>query len=327
MARITHGFATSFSPQLHVPAEMWQALGERDKNARAIFGPDGKTHTYEEMTALVSDDVRKAVEPAEQAARHKRCTDDIANLAKRIQGANLDALIVFTDDEHRLFEDESFPAVFVYAGETVPFVPNQVPENAPPVTKAGQWAYGTEPLQLPGAPQLAQHVLKSLPKAGFDVTRSNGLKEGRGIGHHIGFVNTRLLEGKRVPLLPILFNASFPPNVLTPARFYGFGQAIAQAVSSWPEDAHVGVLAVGGFSHPGLDEATDRKIMEACKAKDAGTLKSLPEDRLTGGNGQGRVWIAAAGALGALEMTFDDYVAAYRSAGGTGCGMGFAAWE
>ena len=159
------------------------------------------------------------------------------------------------------------------------------------------------------------------------MSRSSGLKEGRGIGHHIGFVNTRLLEGKRVPLLPILFNASFPPNVLTAARFYGFGQALAEAVGSWRGDARVGVLAVGGFSHPGVDEATDRKIVEACRAGDAATLQSLPEERLTGGNGQGRVWIAAAGALESLKMTFDDYVAAYRSPGGTGCGMGFAAWE
>lgn len=327
MARIATGFATSFSPQLHVPPELWPAMGERDRSAPSLLGPDGRRHSYDELLALAGPEVAAALAPAEQAARHARCQSHIAALAEKIQAAALDALIVFTDDEHLLFDDDAFPSVFVYHGETVPYVPRPIAANAPPQTKAAAWAYGEEAAQLPGSPKLAEHILQRLPAMGFDVTRSRGLRAGVGIGHHIGFVNTRLLAGRRVPLVPILFNASYPPNVMTVARFYGFGQAIAEAVASWPEAARVGILAVGGLSHPVIDEQLDRAIVEACQTNDAQRLCSLPEERLTGGNGQSRVWIAAAGALRGLTMHLLDYIPAYRSAGSTGCGMAFAYWD
>ncbi len=40
-------------------------------------------------------------------------------------------------------------------------------------------------------------------------------------------------------------------------------------------------------------------------------------------------WITVAGILAetGLEMNLIDYVPAYRSEGGTGCGMAFASWE
>ncbi len=327
MAKITAGFASSFSPQLHVPAEMWPQMGERDKNARALLAPDGKNHTYDELLAMAGPAVAAAITPQEQAARYKQCTEDIATVAKKIQAASIDALIMLTDDEHILFGDDNFPTALFYYGETVPYVPRNTGDNVPPLTKAGLWAYGQEPLQLPGSPKLGEHILKHLPKAGFDVSRSSGLKEGVGIGHHVGFANTRLLGGKALPLLPILFNTSFPPNIMTTRRFYGFGEALKAAVESWPEDARVGVLVVGGFSHPVIDEAMDRKIIEGCRTKDAESLRSIPEEPLYGPNGQGRSWIAAAGALQHLNMQFHDYVPAYRSPAGTGCGMGFACWE
>jgi 3-O-methylgallate 3,4-dioxygenase len=59
-----------------------------------------------------------------------------------------------------------------------------------------------------------------------------------------------------------------------------------------------------------IDEQTDRRIVEACRMNDAATLCSLPKARLTGGNGQGRVWIAAAGALQGLQMRLLDYIPA-----------------
>jgi hypothetical protein len=326
MGRIAAGFATSFSPQLHVPPELWPAMGERDRSAASLLGPDGRQHSYDELLAMAGPEVAQALDPAEQATRHQACQGHIAALGGKLQDAALDAVIVFTDDERTLFSEENFPTVFFYHGETVAYAPRPIAANAPPQTKEAAWAYGEQALELPGAPKLGEHILRHLAASGFDVTRSSRLKEGVGIGHHIGFVNTRLLAGKTVPMIPVLFNASYPPNVLTARRFYGFGRAIAEAVAGWPEDARVGVLAVGGLSHPVIDEEMDRRIVEACRTNDAATLCSLSEERLTGGNGQGRVWIAAAGALLGLAMQLLDYIPAYRSPGGTGCGMGFAYW-
>ena len=48
---------------------------------------------------------------------------------------------------------------------------------------------------------------------------------------------------------------------------------------------------------------------------------------LNSGNSEIRNWIAAAGAAEHLTARALDYVPCYRSPAGTGCGMGFVAWE
>jgi 3-O-methylgallate 3,4-dioxygenase len=312
------------SPQLHVPPELWPVMGEADKTA-ALLGPDGRNHSYDELLAVAGSSVREAVSRESQLARHTTCQNDIAAIAQMIRDARLDALIVFT---HWLLRDEgNVPSVFLFDGDEVPLVPRALPANASAPVRAGAWAWGTKTEQVPGSPNLAEHILRFLAGAGFDVTPARRLEEGVGIGYHVGFVNTRLLVDCAVPLVPVLLNTEFPPNVLTAGRFYGIGQAIEEAVDSWADDARVGVLAVGGLSHPVIDEELDRSILHACQSKDGQALASLSETRLNGGHGQGRLWIAAAGALQNLDMHVLDYIPAYRSAAGTGCGMGFAYWE
>ncbi len=40
-----------------------------------------------------------------------------------------------------------------------------------------------------------------------------------------------------------------------------------------------------------------------------------------------RNWITVAGAAGHLKNVWQEYIPCYRSAAGTGCGMGFALWK
>jgi hypothetical protein len=327
MAHIVAGFASSFSPQLHVPVEMWADMGKRDAGGRNLIGADGKSHSYDELLEMADPSVAKAAQPEEQAKRHKACQDNIAVVGKKMQETDLDALVYFADDEHSLFDVDNWPAVLCFYGPEVPYRARTVAENAPPQTRAAAWAYGTESLDLPGAPELGERILYHLTANDIEVSRATKLLEGKGIGHHLGFMNTRLLNGKQVPVIPFVINGSYPPNTPSPRRLYRMGQAINEAVESWGSDARVGVVAIGGFSHAVIDEEMDRRIFEACQRDDAGTLSSIPEERLQGGNGQTRIWFAAAGALKGLKMQPLDYIPAYRSAGGTGCGMGFAIWQ
>ena len=172
-------------------------------------------------------------------------------------------------------------------------------------------------------------MIRELTGVGFDVSHARQIREGQSIGHPFGFTHTRLLDGKPVaaPWLPVIINASYPPNTPTPARSYDFGLALREAVRSWPGDARVAVLTVGNFSHPVLDEDLDRKLFRAIEAGDEKTIRSLPRDNFEGGNGQAKMWLIAAGALKHLKMRAVDYVACYRSAASTGCGMPFAYWE
>ncbi|MGE5791562.1 MAG: extradiol ring-cleavage dioxygenase, partial [Bacteroidota bacterium] len=89
----------------------------------------------------------------------------------------------------------------------------------------------------------------------------------------------------------------------------------------------VGVLASGGLSHFAIDEAFDRSIVAALKARDATTLAALPTKKLQSGNSEIRNWIAAAGSLEHLPLAWVEYVPAYRSPAGTGTGLCFAVWR
>ena len=100
-------------------------------------------------------------------------------------------------------------------------------------------------------------------EAQINIAHSRYLLESQSIGHPFGFTNTRLLEGKRVPIIPVIFNASYPPNVPTPQRCRALGQQLGRLIASFPAPLRVGVMASGHA--PGL--AANGEILSPCMAK------------------------------------------------------------
>jgi hypothetical protein len=330
MAEIVLGLGSAFSTQVNIPPELWLEMGERDRNNPVLIGSDGRNHSYDELLSLAGPDIAAALTPDEIVERHRRCQAGVAAIGARLlQADDVDLWIAIADDERFLFGDDNFPAWLVYWGESVPYRPRPVPADANPIAKGSAWAYGDEDVEFAGAPALGEHLIRDLAASGFDVSHARQLRDGQSIGHPYGFALTRLLGGLRppTPWLPVVINASYPPNTPTPARSYDFGRALAEAVRSWTEPARVGVLTIGNFSHPVLDEPLDRRLFAAIEAGDAEALRALPRANFEGGNGQAKTWIIAAGALEALEMHPIDYVACYRSPASTGCGMPFAYWD
>src|SRR5262249_61460503 len=122
-----------------------------------------------------------------------------------------------------------------------------------------------------------------------------------GMGHAFSFIYRRIMNGTIIPTVPIMLNTYYPPNQPTPKRCYALGQALRQAVESWPSDKRVAVIASGGLSHFVIDEELDHQIIAAMRNKDAATLTTLPKERLNSGNSAVRNWIATAGAVAHLE--------------------------
>lgn len=76
------------------------------------------------------------------------------------------------------------------------------------------------------------------------------------------------------------------------------------------------------------DSAIQLRRMIYGEEGDAQALKTLPRERLDLGTSEIRNWIAAAGAMESMTPHFiGDYIPAYRSVAGTGCGMSFAYWD
>ncbi|MGE3539105.1 MAG: extradiol ring-cleavage dioxygenase [Candidatus Tectimicrobiota bacterium] len=326
MAQIVLGLATSHSPQLSTPATLWSHHGERDKRNPDLRRPDGRVCTYEELVAAAGSAFQRELTPKTWQTRYEACQQGLAQLAQALTDAAPDVLIIIGDDQKELFQDDNMPAMLVYWGETIHNTP-RYRDTPSPALQAAAWAYGEKETDYPVATSLATHLIGTLMEQEFDIAHSRHLPPGQGMGHAFSFIYGRIMHGTPIPIVPVMLNTYYAPNQPTPKRCYALGQAIQQAVESWPQTQRVAVIASGGLSHFVIDEDLDQRTLRALQQKDAAALTSLPRASLDSGNSEIRNWIAVAGAVEHLDMHLVDYVPCYRSPAGTGCAMGFATWS
>ncbi len=263
--------------------------------------------------------------PERFAARHAEAQEGVEHLKDAVRRAELDALIVVGDDHKELYQDDNLPGFVVYHGKTIRNVPLdgfKGPEWARRAT--ARYYEEKEPRDYPVESDLALHLITSLVDREFDPVASDALPPGKGEGHAFAFVRKRLMEDQSLPVVPVLINTYFPPNQPTPRRCYKFGQAIREAVESYPGEARIGIVGSGGLSHFVVDEALDREVIDAMARKDAAALQSLPRNKLNSGSSEIRMWICVAGAIEHLDCAWSRYVPGYRTPAGSGTGLGFA---
>lgn len=328
MADIVLGIGTSHSPLLASPPEDYPKHAEIDAKGRRLLDRDGRPCTYGELLERADPAIRRQIEPAVLQERAARCTANVERLAATLEAAALDALIVIGDDQHEQFFDDNMPAILIYSGETIENNPLAMEAEAPPFWRRARAQYHEDeaPRRYPVAADLARHIVDSLMEQGFDISHSTRLARPHGEGHAFGFVHRRLMPRRVVPIVPVALNTYFAPNQPRPHRCFALGAAIAAAVRTAPGTARIGVLASGGLSHFTVDEELDRAVLDACRRNDGAALMRLPLAKLNSGSSEIRNWIAVAGAVQHLATAWQDYVPCYRSAAGTGCGMGFAVW-
>jgi 2,3-dihydroxyphenylpropionate 1,2-dioxygenase len=98
---------------------------------------------------------------------------------------------------------------------------------------------------------LATRILHGVIEREFDVTYSQDALLGHAFLTPIEYV----LEGRDIPVVPLLVNTYLPP-IPTPRRAYALGQAIAASLADHP--GRIAVLASGGMSHfPGTARYTE----------------------------------------------------------------------
>jgi hypothetical protein len=144
------------------------------------------------------------------------------------------------------------------------------------------------------------------------------------LDHASGFVASRLWTA-RVPLARLRFD----PAAADAERCFAFGAALGRVVRSWGGDRRLAVVAVGGMSHPVIDEELDRRVLEAFASGDPAHVVREPEATFRAGAAGIKNWIVAAGALdhAGLDMVLIDYVPCIRTGAGTGHAMAFAVWS
>lgn len=287
----------------------------------------GSAVSYDALERLADDGLAMQLTPEVFARKHKAALAEVQRIGDVVRGARLDTLIVVGDDQKELYDDDNMPAILLYRGATIRNVPLAGHPGPGWARDASARYFETDkPREYPVDSALATHMIAHLIEREFDLSCADSLADGYGEGHAFGFVHNRLLSGTVIPVVPVFLNTYYPPNQPTPGRCYKLGQAIREAVESFPGDARVGVLASGGLSHFTVDEDLDGTIMQALRNKDVEALAAVPREQLNSGNSEIRNWICMAGAAEHLRLGSMEYIPAYRTPAGTGTGLCFAHW-
>jgi predicted class III extradiol MEMO1 family dioxygenase len=112
-------------------------------------------------------------------------------------------------------------------------------------------------------------------------------------------------------------------------RCIEFGRVLRDAIEAWPEDVRVAVIASGGLSHFVNDEEFDRDVMTRLAAYDYEGLAAIPDGYYQSGTSEVKIYSIVMMALQhtGAKMTLVDYIPCWRTAAGTGEGMGFMYWD
>lgn len=317
MAEIVLGLGTSHSSQLSLEPGDWAEQAELDR----------RRTPFEELAASAGPRMRAELEPQRMRERHERAQAGLRSLAAELEMAAPDALVVVGDDQSELFRNENMPAVAIATADTLWDLPPDVAQ-LDPIRRKAAWAFHAEsPEEYPMAHRLARYLTESLVDDGFDVAVVGEQPPGRTLGHAWTFVRRRLMGEAIVPLVPVFLNTYYPPNQPTPKRCAALGAGLARAIRGYEGAERVGVVASGGLSHFVVDEDLDRLVLDCLALRDFDRLSAIPRSTFRSGTSEILNWIAAVAALRDLPMELIDYIPAYRSEAGTGCGFAFAVWK
>ena len=227
------------------------------------------------------------------------------------------------------------PAISIYRGEEIVMKKWHITPTTPDYRKTVVKGYAMDDVhRFPAAPAFATELTERLiDRSVVDPTEVGQILADRvedplkaGFGHAYGFPIRRLFRGKPIPVVPVMLNTYYPPNVPTPARCYDVGVALRQAVEASTGDFRVAIIASGGLSHFVVDEELDRKVLDAMCHGKGEVLRSLPTGALNAGSSEIRNWIMVAGAIAPMTNQWTEYQPLYRTPAGSGIGVAFGVW-
>src|ERR1700683_1905192 len=331
MAKIVLAAGSSPTPMPPPPDETLPRFQETDQKIKHR-DKEGRPTTYAELLEKADPKMAALVAPTELVARQNKVRAAGAHLSKTLNGANLDTLIVMSDDQDEAYLEDARPTFAIYYGETIL---NSNEQHEQYHQRFPEWYVknrqgffeDSKPREYPVDAKLALHLIDHLMEHGFDPASSKHMRKGEGEGHGMAYVHRRLMDEKKpIPIVPVFLNTYFPPNQPRPRRCYELGQAIRKAMESYAADPRGGITRSGGLTHFLVDEDFARAILKACADKDVNFLQNLPRNKLHSGSSEILNWVGVAGAVEHLDLNWFEYVPGYRTPAGTGTGLSFASW-
>jgi aromatic ring-opening dioxygenase catalytic subunit (LigB family) len=266
-----------------------QARHRKELDMARLVGVFASSHA-----PLMAREWNAAPEASREAA-----SKGFGEIAKRMQVAKPDVMIIVSPDHWVNFFYNNLPAICIGMGET---------HNRPPEPWMSAFPFN----DIQGHPQLARHLMDYGLERGFEPSFSLQIALDHGMGiplMHAGF--------ERLPaLIPIVVNTVEPP-MLTAARCYAWGEMLRDAIDAYPGELRVAVFATGGLSHSigeptmgVIDEQFDHEFIRRMSGDDPRSVVRYSHDNMQkAGNGTAecRNWLIAHGAARGRGFTSHVY--------------------
>jgi len=330
MAQLVLGIGCSHTPLLTLTAEQWQHRAAADYANQELNLSDGRLLPYEAVLAEMGPRAKDVISPEILNAKARACSKALDRLADELQRAHPDVVVIVGDDQRELFGPANQPAIAIYHGAKITMSAQYgAEESLGWVRDMGKGYLMDAAHVVPGAPAFAMELIQGLMDESFDVATCGHVEEPRkaAFGHAYGFIVKRLFRGRAIPVVPVLLNTYYPPNVPTAARSHDLGQALARIIAASPSPLRVAVVASGGLSHFVVDEELDHRVLDALQSGDHDPIRTIPRGALNSGSSEILNWIVAAGAARNLPLKWKEYFPLFRTPAGTGVGAAFAAWS
>jgi hypothetical protein len=330
MARIVLGIATAHSPMLSLSSEQWIKRSEVDYVNPRLCLSDGQTMVYSQLRELAGDSYLGQLDPALMKRREIACRDAIERLADALHAANPDVVVIIGDDQAELFGPTNQPTLAIFHGDTaLTYASKRYASTAEDwMRQVGRGCLMDDVYAISGHPDFGVELIERMVDLHADVASVASVTDATkaGFGHAYGFIVHRLFRGKQIPIIPVMLNTYFAPNVPSAARSFELGQKLREAIKTSKQNLRVAVVGSGGLSHFVLDEALDRSVLKAIAEKDSETLSKLPRKSMRSGTSEILNWVMTAGCMEEMKVDWQEYHPLYRTEAGTGVGAGFNVW-
>ncbi|MBN8816501.1 MAG: hypothetical protein J0J06_13765 [Sphingomonas sp.] len=328
MAKVVLGIGTSHSPLLTIAGGDWHARAEADRRNGSLTLADGRMLSYDQL-------VQERGEPYTAVATSEKFSElaqvsqaELDKLGEAIAEAQPDVVVIVGDDQDELYSPGNMPALAIFWGQKV--IMHAMPDDLPPWMKSMAKGYAMDARhEFAGHPELALDIIKGMMDRGADLAICKDVPDTNeaGFGHAFGFPVQRLFGGKKIPIIPVMLNTYFPPNVLSANRCFDIGVMLREAIEASKLDLRVAIIASGGLSHFVVEEELDRSVVEGLKDPTGAALRALPREALLQGSSEILNWVVTAGAVAHLPLRSATYTPVRRTPAGTGIGLAFATWK
>ena len=261
MAKIVLGMGASHGPLLSTPPEQWDLRAAADRENKTHWYR-GRTYDYEALLKERAPGFAEQVTVEVRRERYDRCRKAMEALSAKFTETGPEAVVIVGNDQREFFEEDLTPAITIFRGTEIKNV-QHLHERSPGLNIAEVGNAPREGAIYPGAPELADHILKSLAEDDFDIAQSSSIPKSssrRGIPHAYGFLYHSILGDAPPPSVPVILNVHYPFNQPKVHRCLKLGKALERAIQSFNGCDRVAVMASGGLSHFVIDEELDQKV-------------------------------------------------------------------